>query len=278
VLYYCQTKVVQRQNQQKFYEAIARINSENVAGLLSAMHRALMSSEGTETDPLVQALQKKFQKQLLDTDDERDDTEPKEQKEPKEPKDHFTFDVLKYESSIINWRKQFVDIERMGTALLLLHEQCRDQKILYDKEGSLSDIVQNSEGRIKKIDDILLHKLRPSPSYQALLELAQVNVDKYFPRLWNLKIPNSDRMMVIDEKYSNPSNSENGGIYWPTFAEVNPDLRHITSKCFGLEHNPDGTWHIRCTRNLVNQYDGMPITSWETLAHDGRDQIFSTLP
>jgi hypothetical protein len=233
------------------------------------MHELLSTTNLTTVNSIVQTLQKSFEQRLLDTQDYNE---------------NFGYDVLKYEASVLHWRKQFVDIERMGTALLLLYEECRDPKSLRNKAGLKDDILKTSNRRIEEIDKVLLQKIQGWPSYQAILELARADLNQNFPKLWNLEIPDSDKVMVIQEiHYPSPvtyshgvSYSHSPAVYVPTFTEVKSDSREVkTCRCFGLEHRPDGLWNIRCNRNIARNYDSVPLNVWGTLQHSGKDQIFS---
>jgi hypothetical protein len=267
LLEYWQANLPKLHDEERVYGAIVRIKSDNVALKLTSMHGVLTSPEFSHVEPVVVTLQIKFQEKLLDTRDYDEDHNPHA---------NFNYDVLKYEADVLSWRKQFVDVERMGTALLLLHEQCRDPKSSYDKAGTRDAILETSKSRIAKIDGVLLNRIRPWPSYKAISELAQVDLDKDFPRLWSLKVPDTDKVMVMNEKFYNPGNSGGGGFYVPTFTDMKRvDYQQITNWCFGLEHKSEGTWNIRCTRNLLNQYDSLPFTNWGTLSNDGKDQVLS---
>lgn len=186
-----------------------------------------------------------------------------------------TFNIMKYEYEVTRWRNEFVNSEKMGTALLLLYEQCRNPKLVYDKEATKQSILKTSQDRITSIDQVLLGGVLTWPSSKLLLELARTNLQTDFPKLWKFKIPGSDKIMAVDEKfYPAPGNSQGGGSWTPTFLEVIPTYHHNTNKFFGLEHHDDGTWRVRCTRNLMNVDDSLPYTKWKALSHDGASQVY----
>ncbi|KAF8665073.1 hypothetical protein AX16_000541 [Volvariella volvacea WC 439] len=189
-------------------------------------------------------------------------------------KRHLNYDVTQYHSQVTRWRNALIDIDILGTSLLVLYEQCRktDKQIVLDYQRTR---IERGKDRRKKYDEIFLGGFAKSPAFKTLLNIAYTNPKEQFPKIWEMPTEKGGYMYIFD-RYVVPVSMGPGparGYYIYTFSEDMHGHSHPINKAFALERLTDGTWAIYGTRALQYPEDPLPFARWTRLKNGNDDPI-----
>ncbi|KAG9028945.1 hypothetical protein FS837_003702 [Tulasnella sp. UAMH 9824] len=233
-------------DRQRVFEQVAAIKSD-IEVKLNSMRFALKNGDA-EGDGLAVSLQRLYRRRLEDTSG------------------NLTFDVQSYISHVQKWYDFVSSVNRMGTALLVLHEQCRDVKPK-TRLGWQQVRRKDSEDFMTAMKFYLLDDINVWASTKALAEAASVDKSKQFPQTFELH-NGAGRPMYIKDVFIVPPGAENGvGYHVYGFQEDDTDYSTPVSRAFALEYQGN-LWQIRANREIQHSSECLFFPRWEQLRDD----------